>query len=208
MMPADIDSEFEAARARLPDFADRIRPRVSAAIWHAPAPLLGVLAADFDSHGGWEPFAHADQCSGGVLSLLIACRADDEDDDDITAPVPRWPSLHGAALIDIVAMPLTAPHRWARRTGLARTLGRLPFMEPRAVTRVYRSPARWLLGDGGGIVILEHERGMVASIVRACSGGIEADDADHARALNDIRSRPVRFPAIRAASSAMRSATK
>ena len=194
----DLEREFAVARCALSRWKDRIRPRVSEAIWNAPAPLLGVLAVEYDRAGGWEPFAHADHLSGGVLSLIVACRAVDGEDDDITHPVPRWCALQGPMLIDIVAMPLTAPHRWARRTGLARTLGRVPYMEPRSGVRVYGSPTAWLRGDGSGIALLERESGGIASILHACTGGIVGDDAEHARELHAIASRPTPVPLIRA----------
>lgn len=168
----DLEGEFASARKALPNFADRIRPRVSEAIWNARAPVLGVLAVEYDRAGGWEPFAHADHVSGGVLSLIVACRADDDDDEEITHPVPRWIALQGPTLIDLVAVPLGAAHRWARRTGLARTLGRIPYMRPRTVVRVHRAPTSWLAGDGGGVAILERERGDIASIMRACTGAL------------------------------------
>ena len=202
----DLQGEFEAARRALSRFEDRIRPRVSEAIWNAPAPLLGVLAVEYDRAGGWEPFAHADHVSGGVLSLIVACRAVDGEDQGITAPIPRWMALQGPALIDMVAVPFAAPHLWARRTGLARTLGRLPYIQPRTAVRVHRSPASWLAGDGGGVAILERERGDIASILQACTGGILADDEAHARELHAIASRPVPVPVIRAAATAVREA--
>jgi len=204
----DLEAEFAAAHQALPAFADRLRPRVSEAIWNAPAPLLGAIAADLDGRGGWAPWAHPDHVSGGVTSLIVACRAVDGEDDDISHPVPRWCALQGPALIDLVAMPFSAPHRWARRTGLARILGRLPFLDPRAAVRLYRSPAAWLTGDGGGVAILESERGDIASILRACTGGIIADDADHARELRQIAARPVPVPPVRAAARAMREAAE
>jgi hypothetical protein len=202
----DLQGEFEAARRALSRFEDRIRPRVSGAIWNAPAPLLGVVAADFDGRGGWAPWAHADHLSGGVPSLVIAVRAVDGEDDDITHPVPRWCALQGPALIDMVAVPFAAPHRWARRTGLARTLGRIAFMQPKAAVLVYGSPAAWLTGDGSGVAILERDRGAVAAILRACTGGVLADDEAHARELHDIASRPIPVPVIRAAATAVREA--
>lgn len=200
----DLAGEFESAQAALPAFADRIKPRCSPAIWDAQ--LLGVLAVEFDRAGGWQPWAHPHHCSGGVLSLLVACRADDEEEHDFVAPVPRWMALQGPAIVDIVAMPLTAPHRWARRTGLARTLGRVPYMEPKAETRVFRSPAAWLRGDGTGIALLERERGEIATILRACSGGVVGDDADHARELHAIAARPAPVPMIRPAGTVARAA--
>jgi len=204
----DLEAEFAAAHQALPAFADRLRPRVSEAIWNAPAPLLGVISADLDGRGGWAPWAHPDHVSGGVTSLIVACRAVDGEDHDITAPIPRWMALQGPALIDLVAVPFAAPHRWARRTGLARILGRLPFLDPRAAVRLYRSPAAWLTGDGGGVAILESERGDIASILRACTGGIIADDAAHARELHAIASQPIPVPRIRAAARAMREAAE
>lgn len=200
----DLQGEFEAARRALPNFAHRIRPRVSSEIWSAPAPVLGVVAAGFDGRGGWAPWAHADHLSGGVPSLVIAVRAVDDEDDDITHPVPRWCALQGPALIDMVAVPFAAPHRWARRSGLGRTLGRIAFMQPKAAVRVHRAPTSWLQGDGSGIAILERDRGAVAAILRACTGGVLADDEAHARELHDIASRPVPVPVIRAAATAAR----
>lgn len=184
----DLEGEFAVARSALPAFADRIKPRVSAAIWEAS--VLGVLACEFDGRGRWEPFAHAGHVTGGVLSLLIACRAVDGEDDDITHPNPRWCALQAPDLVDLVAMPLAAPHRWARRTGFARTLGRVPHMRPKGMVRVYRSVAGWLLGDGSGIANLERDRGGIAAVLRACTGGIEADDADHAREICGLLAQP------------------
>jgi len=174
------------------------------AIWNAQ--LLGVLACEFDGRGRWEPWAHADRVSGGTLSLLVACRAVDGEDHDIAHPNPRWCALQAPDLMDIVAMPFAAPHRWARRTGLARTLGRIPHMEPRAEVRIYRSPASWLTGDGTGVAILERDRGEIASILHACSGGIVGDDARHAHELHTIASRPAPVPPIRPAGVAARAA--
>lgn len=205
----DLEGEFAVARCALARWKDRIRPRVSAAIWRAPAPVLGVVAADFDGRGGWAPWAHADHASGGALSLLIAVRAVDGEDDDITAAVPRWTPLQGPALLDLVAVPFAAPHRWARRTGLARTMGRIPYMQPRTVVRVHRSPTSWLQGDGSGIAILEEEHGRIAEVLRACTGGIATDDPEHARELHAIASRPIPVPRIRAAApAAMREAAE
>jgi hypothetical protein len=198
----DLEGEFAVARRALPGFADRIRPRVSEAIWNAPAPLLGVVAADFDGRGGWAPWAHADHVSGGVLSLIVACRAADGEDDDLAAPVPRWVALEAPDLVDLMAIPLAAPHRWARRTGLARTLGRIPFLEPRSPVRVHRWPASWLRGDGSGIAILDRERGGIAAVLRACTGGIIADDEAHARELHEIAAQPIPMPRIRAVAPA------
>jgi len=202
----DLAAEIEAAQAAMTAFADRIKPRCSPAIWNAPAPVLGVLAVEFDGRGAWQPWAHADHVSGGTLALIVACRADDDEDEDITAPVPRWMALQGPAIADLVAMPLAAPHRWARRTGLARTLGRIPYMQPRAEVRIYRSPASWLTGDGTGVAILERDRGEIASILHACSGGIVGDDARHAHELHTIASRPAPVPPIRPAGVAARAA--
>lgn len=190
----NLAGEFAAAQAALPAFADRIRPRCSPAIWDAQ--LLGVLAVEFDRAGGWRPWAHPNHVTGGTLSLIVACRAVDDQDDDITHPNPRWCALQAPDLVDIVAMPLAAPHRWARRTGLARTLGRVPFLEPRAVVRIYRSPTSWLSGDGAGISILERERGAVAAVLRACSNGIEADDAAHAREIFNAMAQTTGTPRI------------
>lgn len=205
----DLQGEFEAARRALARWKDRIRPRVSEAIWNAPAPLLGVVAADFDGRGGWAPWAHADHVSGGVISLLIAVRAVEGEDHDITAPVPRWCALEAPDLVDLVAVPFAAPHRWARRTGLARTLGRIAYMQPKAAVRVHRSPTSWLQGGGSGIAILEAEHGGIAEILRACTGGVIADDPEHARELHAIASQPIPVPRIRAAApAAMREAAE
>ena len=207
--PIDLEGEFAVARCALARWKDRIRPRVSAAIWSAPQPVLGVVAADFDGRGGWAPWAHADHVSGGVLSLIVACRAVDGENDDITHPVPRWCALEAPDLVDLVAVQFAAPHRWARRTGLARTLGRIPYMQPRTVVRVHRSPTSWLQGDGSGIAILEAEHGGIAEILRACTGGIIADDPEHARELHAIASQPIPVPRIRAAApAAMREAAE
>ena len=108
--------------------------------------------------------------------------------------------------MDLVAVQFAAPHRWARRTGLARTLGRIAYMQPKAAVRVYGSPAAWLTGDGSGIAILERDRGAVAAILRACTGGVLADDKAHALELHDIASRPIPAPVIRAAAPAARRA--
>ncbi len=202
----DLEGEFAVARCALARWKDRIRPRVSAAIWSAPQPVLGVVAADFDGRGGWAPWAHAAHLSGGVISLVIAVRAVDGEDAEITHPVPRWCALEAPDLVDLVAVPFAAPHRWARRTGLARTLGRIAYMQPKAAVRVYGSPAAWLTGDGSGIAILERDRGAVAAILRACTGGVLADDKAHALELHDIASRPIPAPVIRAAAPAARRA--
>lgn len=199
----DLDSEFEVAHKALSSFEQKIRPRVSQPIWEAPKPIIGVLRVEYDGRGLWLPFAHSQHVSGGVLSLIIAVRAADDEDDDITHPSPGWCALWGPALIDMVAVPLAAPHRWARRTGLARTLGRIPFLEPRAAVQVHRSPASWLKGDGRGIAILERERAAVGAILRSCTGGIEADDANHARELRAIGSWSMQIPPIRPAASAI-----
>ncbi len=192
----DLESEFAAARCELVRFEDRIRPRVSAAIWSAPAPILGIMACELDGRGGWEPWAHPDHCTGGVLSLVVAVRAADGGDYEIDHPLPRWCALQGSAILDLIAMPLSAPRRWARRTGLARTLGRIAYMDPRAATRIFRSPAGWLAGDGSGIAILGRDRGGIASVLRACSGGIEADDADHAREIFNAMAQTTATPRI------------
>jgi hypothetical protein len=201
----DLADEFAVAHRALPAFADRLRSRCSPEIWNAPAPVLGVMSAEFDGRGAWTPWAHPHHVSGGVAALVIAVRAhdDDDEDDDILHPVPRWAALQAPAIIDIVAVPFAAPQHWARRTGLARVLGRLPVWET-APVRIYRSPVGWLAGDGAGIAILERERGAAASILRACTGDIVADDADHARELHAIASRPVRVPRIRAAAPTRR----
>jgi len=200
----DIEAEFEAARRALRAFEGRIRPRCSPAIWDAPAPILGVLAMEFDGRGGWAPFAHRDHCSGGVAALVVAVRAEDGADDDITHPVPRWCVLQGPEIIDLVAMPLGAPHRWARRTGLARTLGRIPYLEPKKEVRVHRTPAGWLRGDGSGIAVLESERAAMASILNSVTGDLLADDEAHARELDGIVARPMRTPRIRVAAPTRR----
>lgn len=202
----DLDGEFAMAHLALRAFEGRVRPNVSQEIWAAPSPILGVLAVEFDGRGGWAPFAHRDHVSGGVLSLLVAVRAEDGADEDITHPVPRWCVLQGPEIIDLVAMPLGAPHRWARRTGLARTLGRIPFLEPKAQVRVHRTPAGWLQGDGSGIAILEAKCGAVASILHACTGDIVADDAGHARELHATASRVLPIPRIRVAAPTRRAA--
>jgi hypothetical protein len=202
----DLEAEFEAARRALRAFEGRIRPRCSPAIWDAPAPILGVLAVEFDGRGGWAPFAHRDHCSGGVAALVVAARGVDGEDFDVSHPVPRWCALQGPAIIDMVAMPFAAPHRWARRTGLARTLGRVPFLEPKAQVRVHRTPAGWLQGDGSGIAILEAKCGAVASILHACTGDIVADDAGHARELHATASRLLPIPRIRVAAPTRRAA--
>lgn len=201
----DLEDEFAAAKAALPAFEHRIRPRVSAAIWNAPASLLGVMSCEFDG-GSWQPWAHPHHVTGGTLALLVACRADDDEEHDFTAPVPRAMALEGPAIVDLVAIPLHAPHRWARRTGLARVLGRIPYMQPRAEVRIYRSPASWLKGDGSGIALLERERGGIASILQSCTGGILADDAEHAHDLAAIASRPMPAPMIRPAGTVARAA--
>jgi hypothetical protein len=202
----DLDGEFAVAHRALRAFEGRIRPRVSSEIWNAPAPVLGVMSATFDGRGDWAPFAHRDHLSGGVLSLLVAVRAEDGADDDITHPVPRWCVLQGPEIIDLVAMPLGAPHRWARRTGLARTLGRIPYLEPKKEVRVHRTPAGWLRGDGSGIAVLESERAAMASILNSVTGDLLADDEAHARELDGIVARPMRTPRIRVAAPARRAA--
>jgi hypothetical protein len=203
----DLDGEMQAAHRALPAFFDRIAQRVSPPFLDGPLPMLGVLAVQFDGRGGWAPFAHRDHVSGGVPSLVIAVRAEDGEDDDITHPVPRWCALQGPELIDLVAVPLAFRGRWARRTGLARVLGRVPFLEPRAAVRVYRTPAGWLQGDGSGIAILESERDAVAAILRACSRRIDADDPAHARELDAIATMPMPAPRVSEAAPAMRRVT-
>jgi hypothetical protein len=205
----DLDSEFEVAHRKLGDFEHRIRPRVSQPIWEAPKPILGVLRVEYDGRDSWQPFAHSHHVSGGELAAVIAVRAEDGEDYDINHPVPRWCALQGPVLIDLVAFSLAVPHRWARRTGLARTLGRVPYMEPRSSVRVYGSPTAWLRGDGSGIALLERESGGIASILHACTGGIVGDDPEHARELHAIASRPIPVPRIRAAApAAMREAAE
>jgi hypothetical protein len=191
----DLAAELAAAREHLPSFADRIRARVSAAIWNAPAPVIGVMNCEFDGDF-WRPWAHEHHLSGGTLAVLIAVRAVDDQDFDIAHPLPRWAALHGPEIIDIVAMPLAAPRRWARRTGLARILGRIPFMEPRAATRVYGTPAGWLSGDGAGISLLERDRAQHAVGLQSLTGGIVADAARHGRELAEIAARPLRAPRL------------
>jgi hypothetical protein len=202
----DLDNEFAVAHRALRAFEGRVRPRVSPPFLDGPLPMLGVLAVEFDGRGGWAPIAHRDHCSGGVAALVVAARGGDGEDFDISHPVPRWCALQGPAIIDMVAMPFAAPHRWARRTGLARTLGRLFFMEPRAAVRLYRTPAGWLRGDGSGVVLLERERAAMAAILNSMSGGIAADDPAHARELFEIVSRPMRIPRITVATMARRAA--
>jgi hypothetical protein len=202
----DLDNEFAVAHRALPAFADRLRSRCSPEIWNAPAPVLGVMSAEFDGRGAWTPWAHPHHVSGGVAALVIAVRAEDGEGEDIVHPLPRWAALHGPEIIDIVAMPLAAPMRWARRTGLARTLGRIPYLEPKKEVRVHRTPAGWLRGDGSGVVILERERAAMAAILNSMSGGIAADDPAHARELFEIVSRPMRIPRITVATMARRAA--
>jgi hypothetical protein len=203
----DLADEFAVAHRALPAFADRLRPRCSPEIWNAPAPVLGVMSAEFDGRGAWAPWAHPHHVSGGVASLVIAVRAEDGEGEDIVHPLPRWAALHGPEIIDIVAMPLAAPMRWARRTGLARTLGRIPYLEPKKEVRVHRTPAGWLRGDGSGIAVLESERAAMASILNSVTGDLLADDEAHARELDGIVARPMRTPRIRVAAPARRAAS-
>lgn len=189
----DLEAELAEASATLPAWRGRIAARVAPMFLEAKPALLGIAHAEFSQDGEqWHP---SDRAGGGAASLVIACRADASWHGDSDHPNPRWCALAGPEVVDLVAIPLHAPQRWARRTGLAITLGYRPFLKP-ATTRVYRTPAGWLRGDGAGIAPLERGRAAVAYLIRQMQGGVVADDEIHRAHLHAIASQPLRVPPI------------
>lgn len=170
----------------------------------AGAALDGEQRADLERRGIPWPLAYLvgrariEWLEGGLYSpapdgepaWIIPCRRDPEELGFETLN-PAAATLYGDS-IDLVAVEPGRGGRIATRRGVATTLGNIEpqIVQPEPVA-VWRSPWRWLLSGGRGLVLL----GSPLDHYQILSGlaAIIAEDLPHARELRAIVERP--FPA-------------
>ena len=134
--------------------------------------LIGVANVRPDGDGLYVP-----DIEGTVTAAILPVMPDDE-------------------LIDLVAIDITRPGRWRRRTGLGTLLGEANtialFGEP---LLVHPDPCSWLCAGGEGVAVLEFTP-TVCGLLQSIEGGLTADDPDFAEVLDRMLTLPVRRPHI------------
>ena len=118
-----------------------------------------------------------------------------DDDGPVTAAIV--PVMPDDALIDLVAIDITRPDRWRRRTGLGDMLGENNvfglFGKP---LLVHPGPFAWICAEGEGVAILEFTP-TVRGLLNSLEGGLEAiGDPGFAEALERNLTEPERRPHI------------
>jgi hypothetical protein len=149
--------------------------------------------------GEWYGAAQIQRIEGGLYEPA----EDDEGEAALLLPA-RDPTC---VVVDLVAVPLAEPSRWASRRGCVGVLGldRADYeawmKEP---LRLARTPFAWFAGSGAGGCLL-NPRCWEARKVLAEAHALIAEDEAHAGELYKIQRRPEKrrpFPPIRFAKEA------
>jgi hypothetical protein len=116
----------------------------------------------------------------------------------LTAPEAPEPekALREGEIIDLVAFSTSFPCRWARRTGIATSLGCIEpqYLMPDPVP-VWRSPLSWLLSGCRGLVLLTRDHRERYRTLSLCDA-IIAEDEEHAEQLRDLLEHPWLAPPV------------
>jgi hypothetical protein len=112
-------------------------------------------------------------------------------------------------IVDLLAWDARVPQRWAFRVGAATWLGCIPpqHCDPDPV-RIWRSPLNWLRAGCNGLVIVARERAEAYRLLAGCSGGIIAEDGEHAAELRQALERPWPAPRVYVGSSGVMEARR
>ncbi len=130
--------------------------------------------------------------SGGRAHIFPAMAIDPERPDLVEAEDPRE-AISTGAIVDLVAVGLKAPNRWALRVGAASVLGAIEpqlglFANP---VPVHRDVLAWLRSGCRGIVLLTRDPHEAGRILRSITVP-QAEDEHHKAEIDRLLTMP--FP--------------
>jgi hypothetical protein len=199
MNSADLAGEYCAAlrRTTLAEFRLLIEAGVPSSAIALAAPAAARITVDRRT-GTYQPD------DDGRVAFVMPVRVDDPISPEASDPSE---TIRRGPIVDLVAFHPARPLSWAVRTGAAEWLGavRPQIVEPFPVP-VSRAPMGWLRSGCHGVVILSAERISAYGVLTWFTGGIIAEDNEHAAELRRQLERPWPGPRVIAADREVRRA--
>lgn len=150
--------------------------------------LLGLACGTIGRSGFFEPASRGD----ARPHVLAGC-------------------IEEGTVIDLVAIDIARPSRWARRTGHSLVLGHdaieaairsIGWVEPPEALTLHENPVRWLQAGASGAALISRRLEWEVSALLRDVAEITVATREFARWLERELARPIRMPRIRAGEAA------